>query len=102
MYQLGDLARILLQHSTLIDAFALGILPFSAKILFSPALLKDAVYYLYPMSIMIHLFQMSDSFAECQEYIQKQQQEIMRLKLQHALELKVWFVLRIPFSCVNH
>ncbi|KAI5613213.1 hypothetical protein C0J50_11573 [Silurus asotus] len=34
------------------------------------------------------LTQMSDSFAECQEYIQKQQQEIMRLKLQHTLELK--------------
>ncbi|XP_060740097.1 coiled-coil domain-containing protein 158-like [Tachysurus vachellii] len=31
---------------------------------------------------------MSDSFVECQEYIQKQQQEIMRLKLQHTLELK--------------
>ncbi|XP_034154764.2 coiled-coil domain-containing protein 158 isoform X2 [Pangasianodon hypophthalmus] len=34
------------------------------------------------------LHKMSDSFAECQEYIQKQQQEIMRLKLQHTLELK--------------
>lgn len=50
---------------------------------------------------MVHLFQMSDSFAECQEYIQKQQQEIMRLKLQHTLELKVCFVLRIPFSCAT-
>ncbi|GAA6097539.1 coiled-coil domain-containing protein 158 isoform X2 [Tachysurus ichikawai] len=34
------------------------------------------------------LNKMSDSFVECQEYIQKQQQEIMRLKLQHTLELK--------------
>ncbi|KAI4901674.1 hypothetical protein NFI96_008118 [Prochilodus magdalenae] len=34
------------------------------------------------------LHKMSDSFAECQEYIQRQEQEIMRLKLQHALELK--------------
>ncbi|XP_058231315.1 LOW QUALITY PROTEIN: coiled-coil domain-containing protein 158-like [Hemibagrus wyckioides] len=34
------------------------------------------------------LHKMSDSFVECQEYIQKQQQEIMRLKLQHTLELK--------------
>ncbi|XP_060763009.1 LOW QUALITY PROTEIN: coiled-coil domain-containing protein 158-like [Neoarius graeffei] len=34
------------------------------------------------------LHKMSDSFAECQEHIQKQQQEIMRLKLQHTLELK--------------
>lgn len=50
---------------------------------------------------MLHLFQMSDSFAECQEHIQKQQQEIMRLKLQHTLELKVCFVLRSPFSCAN-
>ncbi|XP_036455004.1 coiled-coil domain-containing protein 158-like [Colossoma macropomum] len=36
----------------------------------------------------IALHKMSDSFAECQEYIQKQEQEIMRLKLQHALEVK--------------
>ncbi|XP_072521215.1 coiled-coil domain-containing protein 158-like isoform X6 [Salminus brasiliensis] len=34
------------------------------------------------------LHKMSDSFAECQEYIQKQEQEIMRMKLQHALEVK--------------
>ncbi|XP_017308074.1 coiled-coil domain-containing protein 158 isoform X3 [Ictalurus punctatus] len=34
------------------------------------------------------LHKMSDSFAECQDYIQNQQQEIMRLKLQHTLELK--------------
>ncbi|XP_066510376.1 coiled-coil domain-containing protein 158-like isoform X2 [Hoplias malabaricus] len=34
------------------------------------------------------LHKMSDSFAECQEFIQKQEQEIIRLKLQHALELK--------------
>ncbi|XP_035386240.1 coiled-coil domain-containing protein 158 [Electrophorus electricus] len=34
------------------------------------------------------LHKMSDSFAECQEFIQKQEQEIMRLKLQHALEVK--------------
>ncbi|XP_053509763.1 coiled-coil domain-containing protein 158-like isoform X2 [Ictalurus furcatus] len=35
------------------------------------------------------LHKMSDSFAECQDYIQNQQQEIMRLKLQHTLELKL-------------
>uniref|UniRef100_A0A3B1IIG0 Coiled-coil domain-containing protein 158 n=1 Tax=Astyanax mexicanus TaxID=7994 RepID=A0A3B1IIG0_ASTMX len=34
------------------------------------------------------LHKMSDSFAECQEFIQKQEQEIMRMKLQHALEVK--------------
>ncbi|KAL7839740.1 hypothetical protein SRHO_G00263980 [Serrasalmus rhombeus] len=34
------------------------------------------------------LHKMSDSFAECQEYIQKQEQEIMRLKLQYTLEVK--------------
>ncbi|XP_062873930.1 coiled-coil domain-containing protein 158-like [Trichomycterus rosablanca] len=34
------------------------------------------------------LHKMSDSFAECQEFIQTQEQDIMRLKLQHALELK--------------
>ncbi|XP_016383343.1 coiled-coil domain-containing protein 158-like isoform X2 [Sinocyclocheilus rhinocerous] len=32
------------------------------------------------------LFKTSDSFAECQEFIQKQ--ELMRLKLQHALDIK--------------
>lgn len=55
-----------------------------------------------PWLFMLHVFQMSDSFAECQDYIQNQQQEIMRLKLQHTLELKVCFVLRIPFSCANN
>ncbi|XP_018946118.1 coiled-coil domain-containing protein 158 isoform X3 [Cyprinus carpio] len=34
------------------------------------------------------LYKMSDSFAECQEFIQKQEQELMRLKLQHALDIK--------------
>ncbi|XP_057184759.1 coiled-coil domain-containing protein 158-like isoform X2 [Triplophysa rosa] len=34
------------------------------------------------------LYKMSDSFAECQDFIQEQEQEIMRLKLQHALDLK--------------
>lgn len=64
-------------------------------------LLKAAAQGLHPMNIMLHHFQMSDSFAECQEYIQKLQQEIMRLKLQHTLELKVCLVLRIPFSFAN-
>lgn len=34
------------------------------------------------------LFKMSDSFAECQDFIQKQEQELMRLKLHHALDIK--------------
>ncbi|XP_043094510.1 coiled-coil domain-containing protein 158-like isoform X3 [Puntigrus tetrazona] len=34
------------------------------------------------------LYKMSDSFAECQEFIQKQEQDLMKLKLQHALDLK--------------
>nr|XP_055056764.1 coiled-coil domain-containing protein 158-like isoform X2 [Misgurnus anguillicaudatus] len=34
------------------------------------------------------LYKISDSFAECQDFIQKQEQDIMRLKLQHALDLK--------------
>ncbi|XP_050964850.1 coiled-coil domain-containing protein 158-like [Labeo rohita] len=34
------------------------------------------------------LYKMSDSFSECQDFIQKQEQEHMRLKLQHALEIK--------------
>ncbi|XP_026108809.1 coiled-coil domain-containing protein 158 isoform X3 [Carassius auratus] len=34
------------------------------------------------------LYKMSDSFAECQDLIQKQEQELMRLKLQHALDIK--------------
>ncbi|CAM4538249.1 unnamed protein product [Leuciscus chuanchicus] len=34
------------------------------------------------------LFKMSNSLAECQDFIQKQEQELMRLKLHHALELK--------------
>ncbi|XP_051551992.1 coiled-coil domain-containing protein 158-like [Myxocyprinus asiaticus] len=34
------------------------------------------------------LYKMSDSFAECQNFIQKQEQELMRLKLQHALDMK--------------
>lgn len=32
---------------------------------------------------------MSDSFADCQDFIQLQEQEFFRLKLQHALDLKV-------------
>ncbi|XP_016119377.1 coiled-coil domain-containing protein 158-like [Sinocyclocheilus grahami] len=39
-------------------------------------------------NIIIYNVQMSDSFAECQEFIQKQEQELMRLKLQHALDIK--------------
>ncbi|XP_059403631.1 coiled-coil domain-containing protein 158-like isoform X1 [Carassius carassius] len=34
------------------------------------------------------LYKMSDSFAECQDFIQKQEQELMRLKLQHTLDIK--------------
>ncbi|KAK2911689.1 hypothetical protein Q8A67_003822 [Cirrhinus molitorella] len=34
------------------------------------------------------LYKMSDSFAECQDFIQKQEQELMRMKLQHALDIK--------------
>ncbi|XP_016108281.1 coiled-coil domain-containing protein 158-like isoform X4 [Sinocyclocheilus grahami] len=34
------------------------------------------------------LYKMSDSFAECQDFIHKQEQELMRLKLQHALDIK--------------
>ncbi|KAK9974337.1 hypothetical protein ABG768_022440 [Culter alburnus] len=34
------------------------------------------------------LFKMSESFAECQDYIQKQEQELMRLKLHHTLDIK--------------
>lgn len=47
--------------------------------------ITDIVNY----NIKIYNVQMSDSFAECQEFIQKQEQELMRLKLQHALEIKV-------------
>lgn len=32
---------------------------------------------------------MSESFADCQDFIQLQEQEFFRLKLQHALDLKV-------------
>ncbi|XP_030647660.1 coiled-coil domain-containing protein 158-like [Chanos chanos] len=34
------------------------------------------------------LHKMSDSFAECQDFIQKQEQEFVCLKLQHALDVK--------------
>ncbi|XP_041793804.1 coiled-coil domain-containing protein 158-like isoform X2 [Chelmon rostratus] len=34
------------------------------------------------------LHKMSDSFADCQDFIQLQEQEFFRLKLQHALDLK--------------
>ncbi|XP_065140485.1 coiled-coil domain-containing protein 158-like [Paramisgurnus dabryanus] len=34
------------------------------------------------------LYKISDSFSECQDLIQKQEHDIMRLKLQHALDLK--------------
>lgn len=40
-------------------------------------------------NIIIYNIQMSDSFAECQEFIQKQEQKLMRLKLQHVLDIKV-------------
>ncbi len=40
-------------------------------------------------NIILYNVQMSDSFAECQEFIQKQEQKLMRLKLQHVLDLKV-------------
>lgn len=37
----------------------------------------------------MYILQMSNSLAECQDFIQKQEQELMRLKLHHALDLKV-------------
>ncbi len=40
-------------------------------------------------NIILYNVQMSDSFAECQEFIQKQEQKLMRLKLQHVLDIKV-------------
>ncbi len=40
-------------------------------------------------NIILYNAQMSDSFAECQEFIQKQEQKLMRLKLQHVLDIKV-------------
>lgn len=36
--------------------------------------------------------QMSERFSECQDFIQQQEQEFMRLKLQHALDVKVGYV----------
>ena len=36
--------------------------------------------------------QMSESFADCQDFIQLQEQDFYRLKLQHALDLKVALV----------
>lgn len=47
------------------------------------------ITYIVNHNIKIYYVQMSDSFAECQEFIQKQEQELMRLKLQHALDIKV-------------
>lgn len=34
---------------------------------------------------------MSESFVHCQDFIQLQEQEFVRLKLQHALDVKVQF-----------
>ncbi|KTG05796.1 hypothetical protein cypCar_00017017 [Cyprinus carpio] len=53
--------------------------------------MMEQIFYMTDIvnhNIIIYNVQMSDSFAECQEFIQKQEQELMRLKLQHALDIK--------------
>lgn len=40
----------------------------------------------------MYIVQMSESFAECQDFIQKQEQEFMRLKLHHTLDIKVKYL----------
>lgn len=38
---------------------------------------------------------MSESFADCQDFIQLQEQQFFRLKLKHALDLKVALITRL-------
>lgn len=41
----------------------------------------------FPILCIFH--KMSESFTDCQDFIQLQEQQFYRLKLQHALDLKV-------------
>lgn len=56
-----------------------------------------------PVLCLCHLLcvlsKMSESFADCQDFIQLREQEFYRLKLQHALDLKVELHTNRESSC---